>query len=89
MAVTPSDNVTTDYLYHFLRTIDFKKFVQEGALPSINQKVIGKIEIPLVSIVEQKKLTFILNELENISFRLDERININNTLKKSIFNTYR
>ena len=58
-------------------------------MPSINQKVIGKIEIPLVSIVEQKKLTFILNELENISFRLDERININNTLKKSIFNTYR
>ncbi|EMK6878307.1 restriction endonuclease subunit S [Vibrio cholerae] len=89
MAASPGKKLITDYLYHFLRTIDFKNYVQEGALPSVNQKVIGSIEIPLPTIEEQKKLCRPLNELEAIGFQLDEKADEYKNIKNAILNAYR
>ncbi|EGR2518719.1 Type I restriction-modification system, specificity subunit S [Vibrio cholerae] len=89
MAASPGKKLIADYLYHFLRTIDFKNYVQEGALPSVNQKVIGSIEIPLPTIEEQKKLCRPLNELEAIGFQLDEKADEYKNIKNAILNAYR
>ena len=66
MAAIPNNKVETDYLYHFMCTLDFKYFVQEGAVPSVNQKFIGDIEFPLPTLAKQKEFTKSLNNLEEI-----------------------
>lgn len=89
MAAIPHENIITDYLYHFMRTLDFKNYVQEGALPSVNQKVIGGVEIPIIPLDEQEKICRPLNELEAIGFALDMKASHLRKLKNATLNAGR
>ena len=63
MAAIPT-NIDPDFLYHFLSSIDFANFVQTGALPSINQSVLGEIEIPDFILSEQRTIAEILSAID-------------------------
>jgi type I restriction enzyme S subunit len=61
MAATPNEKIEHDYLFYFMQTIDMGRLVQEGPLPSINQKQVGRIEFPLRPLEEQRKISVYLS----------------------------
>jgi Restriction endonuclease S subunits len=56
MAAIPQGGFNSAFLYHFLCVIDFGDFVQDGALPSVNQEQIGSIKIPDINKGEQRRI---------------------------------
>ena len=55
MAAIPN-KCDSEYLYRVLCNFDFGKFVQEGAVPSVNQRQISKLKFELPTLPEQKKI---------------------------------
>lgn len=64
VAVVANEFTTNDWLYWQLLRVDFADFVQDGALPSINQRQLGEIPIPKVSATEALKICEILDTLD-------------------------
>jgi type I restriction enzyme, S subunit len=64
VAVVANDSTTNSWLYWQLLCVDFADFVQDGALPSINQRQIGDISIPKVNATEAFKISEILETLD-------------------------
>jgi type I restriction enzyme S subunit len=52
------------FYYHILQTIDFAKYVFLGALPSVNQKVLGDIYVVSPPLNEQKQIAGILSSID-------------------------
>ncbi len=52
------------WLYWWFQTIDFCGLVQPGALPSVNQRQIGDLEIDLPPLPEQHRIAEILDTLD-------------------------
>jgi type I restriction enzyme S subunit len=65
MAAEPLPGLDPSFLYHFLNIIDFGNFVQDGALPSINQTQVGSIIIPDIAIEQQYAIADILDSLDD------------------------
>lgn len=64
IAVYPIDQVSANWLYWQLLRVDFADFVQDGALPSVNQSQLSEIRIPTPDGGEQEKITGILDTLD-------------------------
>ncbi|WP_303900771.1 restriction endonuclease subunit S [Thiohalomonas denitrificans] len=64
VAVSAKADVSDQWLYWQLLTVDFADFVQVGALPSINQQQLGVLPIPVPATREQKKIAQILDTLD-------------------------
>ena len=84
MVATPNNSCLPEYLYHFLCTIDFSKYVQEGAVPSINQKQVGNIFIPLPDIVDQEKIVEILENKQKSIILLKRKLSLLKRQKKGL-----
>lgn len=57
MAAIPNENrLLPEFLYLTMIDIDFKNLVQDGALPSVNNTIVGSIEIPVPSVDKQKEI---------------------------------
>lgn len=56
------ENSNLKYLYYFLKTIDFSKYVYGAAIPHIYFKNYKNEQIPLPSLEEQRKIVKILDE---------------------------
>jgi type I restriction enzyme S subunit len=52
------------FYYYILQTIDFAKYVFSGALPSVNQKVLGDICVVSPPLTEQKQIAEILSSVD-------------------------
>ena len=55
MAVVPLHAVSAEWLYFWLQTVDLTEFVQVGALPSVNQSLVGELMVTLPSRGEQQR----------------------------------
>ncbi len=64
MAAIPQDGFDSAFLYHFRCVIDFGDFVQDGALPSINQEQVGSIKLPDINKDEQRLIAEILDTID-------------------------
>ena len=64
VAVVANEFSTNEWLYWQLLRVDFANFVQDGALPSINQRQLGDIPIPRVIAAEATKISEILDTLD-------------------------
>ena len=60
MAATPLDSATTEFLYQIMLAIDFAKFVQDGAVPSVNQSDLSKFKLTYPKRIEQEKIASVL-----------------------------
>ncbi|MBE3897981.1 restriction endonuclease subunit S [Vibrio parahaemolyticus] len=60
MAATPKNCCFTEFLYQLMLMIDFAKFVQDGAVPSVNQSDLSRFKISYPSIEEQQKIASVL-----------------------------
>ncbi|MGH8542053.1 MAG: restriction endonuclease subunit S [Gammaproteobacteria bacterium] len=65
MAAIPRDSVDSRWLYWWLQTVDFGLFVQPGALPSVNQRQLAVLKLPLFSLPEQRRIAEILDTLDD------------------------
>ncbi len=82
MAAIPS-NCDSDFLYFFLQTIDLKNFVQDGAIPSVNQNQMESIVIDTPPMPEQKKIAAILTSVDEVIEATQTQINKLQALKKA------
>ena len=73
MAAIPSAEISTEYLYHFLNTIDFATFVRQGAVPSVNQSDLASVKINLPDSEKQDLISEALNGFEASITLLDEK----------------
>ena len=64
MAAVVSRAISTAWLYQWLLTIDFAGLVQVGALPSINQDLLGKIVVDVPPLAEQRRIAEILDTID-------------------------
>lgn len=64
MAAIPKNGTSTTFLYHLLNSIDFGQFVQEGAVPSVNQRLLSQIDISDFSSEEQQTIGQILDIID-------------------------
>lgn len=64
IAVQPKNGIAANWLYWQLLRIDFADFVQDGALPSVNQKQLSAIKVPVPESNQQEKITQILDTLD-------------------------
>ncbi|GLQ71176.1 restriction endonuclease subunit S [Vibrio penaeicida] len=60
MAATPKNICSTEFLYQLMLMIDFAKFVQDGAVPSINQSDLSRFKISYPHFEEQQKIASVL-----------------------------
>jgi type I restriction enzyme, S subunit len=65
MGLIPID-IDPIFLFYFMQSIDFEQYVQTGALPSLNQEIVGEIKVPKYSVTEQHKIAKILTTVDNL-----------------------
>ena len=66
MGLIVASEVNVNFLYQFLLTFDLGMLVQTGALPSVNQQIVGNIEILLPPLPQQLKIAKILTTVDNL-----------------------
>ncbi|MCE7567900.1 restriction endonuclease subunit S [Aliivibrio fischeri] len=64
MAAVVKPNTNNLFLYQYLLTVDFGKFVQEGAVPSINQGDMNAIQVTFPCLKEQNKIANFLSAID-------------------------
>lgn len=62
MAISPGDNLISEWMFWWLSKIDMMSFSDNAAYPSLKRSVVEKINIPLPPLPEQKRIAAILNE---------------------------
>lgn len=83
MAAIPND-CHSEYLHLALCQVDFSRFVQEGAVPSVNQEQVAGVELLLPSLPEQKKIAEILSGIDNDIHIHQQKIDKLNMLKQAV-----
>ena len=61
MAVVPVD-VSTEWLFYWLQTIDLPSLANVQALPSIRASVVKEIEVPIPPISEQRRIAVLIDK---------------------------
>lgn len=64
MAAIASKAVSTNWLYYWLLTVDFAEFVQVGALPSINQYLLGHVVVDVPPFEEQRRIAEVVDAID-------------------------
>ena len=72
------------FYYYILQTIDFAKYVFSGALPSVNQKIIGDIDVVSPPLNEQKGIAEILTTVDKAIGKTTQFIEKTKELKKGL-----
>ena len=73
MVAIPGESVDSTFLYWWLQIIDFGMFVQPGVVPSVNQRQVGSLSVPLPSLPEQRRIAEILDAAD-AAIRETERV---------------
>jgi type I restriction enzyme S subunit len=84
MAAIPQGGFNLAFLYHFLCAIDFGDFVQDGALPSVNQEQIGSIKIPDMNKGEQRRIAEILDTIDEAIQKTEALISKLKAMKRGL-----
>jgi restriction endonuclease S subunit len=84
MAAIPNKKIEHDYLFYLMQTVDMGKLVQEGALPSINQKQVGEIKISLPPLEEQRKIAACLSTWDKVINAHDRLIALKEKQKSGV-----
>jgi restriction endonuclease S subunit len=85
MMAVEATSINFNFLYHFLTTVDFGKFSQPGAVPSINQQHIHNLKVPKFDSKEQKKIAEILTFADEKIELIEKIINKKKSIKNGLF----
>lgn len=84
MAAIPKNCCLTEFLYQLMLMIDFAKFVQDGAVPSVNQSDLSRFKISYPSIEEQQKIVSALTAADKEIDVLESKLVHYNQEKKAL-----
>lgn len=84
MAAIPSIYSDTQYLYQLMQMIDFAKFVQEGAVPSVNQSDLARFKIHLPNLSEQQAIASVLSTADKEIEVLEQKLGCLRQEKKAL-----
>lgn len=66
MGLVPSKLIDSLFLYLYMETIKLGDFVQPGAVPSVNNKIVSDISIFLPPLSEQKQIVEIVSAMDEL-----------------------
>ncbi|EKT4487126.1 MULTISPECIES: restriction endonuclease subunit S [Shewanella] len=84
MAAIPSNVADTEFLYQLLMAIDFARFVQEGAVPSINQGDLSSFKLSYPDVEEQQKIAAALSNADQEIALLQQKLEALKQEKKAL-----
>ncbi|MBB5326111.1 type I restriction enzyme S subunit [Anoxybacillus tepidamans] len=84
MGLKAKKSILPKYLYYFMYTIDFGKFVQSGAVPSINKTIVDNLSIKLPPLFEQRKIAAILSSVDEAIEKTEVIIEQTEKVKKGL-----
>ncbi|NNU95431.1 restriction endonuclease subunit S [Anoxybacillus sp. EFIL] len=84
MGLKAKKSILPKYLYYFMYTIDFGKFVQSGAVPSINKTIVDNLSIKLPPLFEQRKIAAILSSVDEAIEKTEAIIEQTEKVKKGL-----
>ncbi|HVA22158.1 MAG TPA: restriction endonuclease subunit S [Candidatus Micrarchaeia archaeon] len=64
MGLVAGDAVLPRWLLCFMQTVRFKDVVQQGAVPSVSQGIVGNIPVPLPPLDEQRRMVDVLASVD-------------------------
>lgn len=86
MGIIGRKELNNTFLYHFMTIVDFKSYVQEGALPSISKGIVDDIGINLPSLPEQIQIADFLSSIDREIELLEKKLEILRKEKQSLAN---
>jgi len=84
-ALIPKKDIIGEYLYYYLCTIDMARWSQRTNLPSLRTSIISEIDIPVPSLLVQKRIVAILNKSNAIQQKRQEALRIAEQIIPSLF----
>lgn len=64
-AIPNSEQILPEYLYLIFLGVDIGALAQDGAIPNVNQASLGKLEIRVPNLAQQRKLLSLWNKIES------------------------
>ena len=65
-----------EFIYYFLKTLNWNSFMSASAVPGINRNTVHKALVTVPDLVTQKKVASVLNDLDE-KIELNNKINVN------------
>ncbi|QWZ93987.1 restriction endonuclease subunit S [Aeromonas sp. FDAARGOS 1411] len=84
MAAIPTKFGDTEFIYQLMLAVDFAKFVQEGAVPSVNQGDLASFKISYPEKEEQQKIAAVLSTAEQEITALQQKLDTLKQEKKAL-----
>ena len=75
MGLVASDQVLSEFLFFWMQTVRLGDWVQIGAVPSVNNKIVGKLRVALPPIAEQRRIVDLVNQSTFTLMRWKHRSN--------------
>lgn len=83
------EQVIPKFLYYFLKTAHLEDLNTAGGVPSLTQKVLNKVLIPVPSLEEQQRIVDILDRFDALTSSLSEGLPAELTARRSQYEYYR
>lgn len=83
------EQVIPKFLYYFLRTAHLEDLNTAGGVPSLTQKVLNKVLIPVPSLEEQQRIVDILDRFDALTTSLSEGLPAELAARRSQYEYYR
>ena len=84
MGLVPTNEIIPEYLFLIMRNIKMRDFVQDGAVPSVNNKIVGSIPIDLPPLKEQERFLVFMSQIETLSIRISKSLDNLKILRRSL-----
>lgn len=87
MAVTPSEEISFDFFFHWFTTIDLSKLGNEGVIPQVNNKDLNPLLIPLPPLSEQLTIVSKIDSLMALCNELEASVRQNQEYTQMLYQT--
>ncbi|MFQ2000864.1 restriction endonuclease subunit S [Aeromonas veronii] len=84
MAAIPTSSGDTEFIYQLMLAVDFAKFVQDGAVPSVNQGDLASFKITYPKKEEQQKIAAVLSTADQEITTLQQKLDALKLEKKAL-----
>jgi type I restriction enzyme S subunit len=84
MGLVPTNEIIPEYLFLIMRNIKMRDFVQDGAVPSVNNKIVGSIPIDLPPLKEQERFLVFMSQIETLSIHISKSLDNLKILRRSL-----
>jgi type I restriction enzyme, S subunit len=85
MAAIPVGDTVSEYLYHYLRTVDFYRLASATTVPALKKSELERLPVPWRGVSEQRRIADVLDRAEALRAKRRAALAQLDTLTQSIF----